>query len=200
MFFDRHWENLFWTFLIFASSRKFCVPSPFVIVSSDIPGLFDSSCFKEKRKANVVKVETAITKESQNIEIIGAATPKLSASYILTTDIYKQLRKLPLDIDSPKAAGFPQNESSFPECFLLNIENVLDEYDEIASKVVDCQQSDEYIHLIKQLPQRKQINDFVVKNNSLYKIENDNDILVIPQLMQTEIIKNIHSKNHLEIS
>ncbi|GFW74811.1 blastopia polyprotein [Trichonephila clavipes] len=45
-----------------------------------------------------------------------------------------------------------------------------------------------------------QINDFVVKNDVLYKIENDNDVLVVPQQMQTEVVKNILSKGHLGIN
>ncbi|GFX28313.1 transposon Tf2-8 polyprotein [Trichonephila clavipes] len=73
-------------------------------------------------------------------------------------------------------------------------------YDEITTKLANCQRNDEYINSLKTLLENKQINDFVVKNDVLYKIENDNDVLVVPQQMQTEIVKNIHSKGHLGIN
>ncbi|GFY13655.1 transposon Tf2-11 polyprotein [Trichonephila clavipes] len=73
-------------------------------------------------------------------------------------------------------------------------------YDEITTKLANCQRNDEYINSLKTLLENKQINDFVVKNDVLYKIENDNDVLVVPQQMQTEIDKNIHSKGHLGIN
>ncbi|GFT73455.1 retrovirus-related Pol polyprotein from transposon 17.6 [Trichonephila clavipes] len=73
-------------------------------------------------------------------------------------------------------------------------------YDEITTKLANCQRNEEYINSLKTLLENKQINDFVVKNDVLYKIENDNDVLVVPQQMQTEIVKNIHSKGHLGIN
>ncbi|GFV06658.1 transposon Tf2-8 polyprotein [Trichonephila clavipes] len=73
-------------------------------------------------------------------------------------------------------------------------------YDEITTKLANCQRNDEYINSLKTLLENKQINDFVVKNDVLYKIENDNDVLVVPQQMQTEIVKNFHSKGHLGIN
>ncbi|GFT82408.1 retrovirus-related Pol polyprotein from transposon 17.6 [Trichonephila clavipes] len=73
-------------------------------------------------------------------------------------------------------------------------------YDEITTKLANCQRNDEYIIPLKTLLENKQINDFVVKNDVLYKIEDDNDVLVVPQQMQTEIVKNIHSKGHLGIN
>ncbi|GFW47157.1 transposon Tf2-6 polyprotein [Trichonephila clavipes] len=73
-------------------------------------------------------------------------------------------------------------------------------YDEITTKLANCQRNDEYINSLKTLLENKQINDFIVKNDVLYKIENDNDVLVVSQQMQTEIVKNIHSKGHLGIN
>ncbi|GFT96335.1 retrovirus-related Pol polyprotein from transposon 17.6 [Trichonephila clavipes] len=73
-------------------------------------------------------------------------------------------------------------------------------YDEITTKLANCQRNDEYINSLKTLLENKQINDFVVKNDVLYKIKNDNDVLVVSQHMQTEIVKNIHSKGHLGIN
>ncbi|GFX39987.1 hypothetical protein TNCV_2647501 [Trichonephila clavipes] len=72
--------------------------------------------------------------------------------------------------------------------------------DEITTKLANCQRNDEYINSLKTLLENKQINNFDVKNYILYKIENDNDVLVVPQQMQTEIVKNIHSKGHLGIN
>ncbi|GFV87070.1 transposon Tf2-9 polyprotein [Trichonephila clavipes] len=73
-------------------------------------------------------------------------------------------------------------------------------YDEITTKLANCQRNDEYINSLKTLLENKKINDFVVKNDVLFKIENDNDVLVVPQQMQTDIVKNIHSKGHLGIN
>ncbi|GFS81504.1 transposon Tf2-11 polyprotein [Trichonephila clavipes] len=73
-------------------------------------------------------------------------------------------------------------------------------YDEITTKLANCQRNDEYINSLKTLLENKQINDFVVKNDVLYKIENNNDVLVVPQQIQTEIVKNIHCKGHLGIN
>ncbi|GFW52414.1 transposon Tf2-9 polyprotein [Trichonephila clavipes] len=70
-------------------------------------------------------------------------------------------------------------------------------YDEITTKLTNCRRNDEYINSLKPLLENRQINDFVVKNDVLCKIENDNGVLVVPQQMQTEIVKNIHSKGHL---
>ncbi|GFY17581.1 retrovirus-related Pol polyprotein from transposon 17.6 [Trichonephila clavipes] len=73
-------------------------------------------------------------------------------------------------------------------------------YDEITTKLANYPRNDEYINSLKTPLENKPINDFVVKNHVLYKIENDNDVLVLPQQMQTEIVKNIHSKGHLGIN
>ncbi|GFX05017.1 transposon Tf2-9 polyprotein [Trichonephila clavipes] len=73
-------------------------------------------------------------------------------------------------------------------------------YDEKTTKLANCQRNDEYINSLKTLLENKQINDFVVKNDVLYKIENNNDVLVVPQQMLTETVKNIHSKGHLGIN
>ncbi|GFT82414.1 transposon Tf2-8 polyprotein [Trichonephila clavipes] len=73
-------------------------------------------------------------------------------------------------------------------------------YDEITTKLVNCQRNNEYIISLKTLLENKQTTEFVAKNDVLYKIENDNHVLVVPQQMQTEIVKNIHSKGHLGIN
>ncbi|XP_042913385.2 retrovirus-related Pol polyprotein from transposon 17.6 [Parasteatoda tepidariorum] len=72
--------------------------------------------------------------------------------------------------------------------------------DELTSKIVTCQINDEYINSIKQLLENKSIDDFVVKNNVLYKLENDNYLLVVPQQMQTDIIKSTHANGHFGIT
>ncbi|GBO22891.1 Transposon Tf2-9 polyprotein [Araneus ventricosus] len=73
-------------------------------------------------------------------------------------------------------------------------------HDEITSRIVNCQQSDEYISSIKQLLENKQINDFVLKNNVLYKIVNDSDLLVVPEALQNEIIKKVHTNGHFALA
>ncbi|GFW00342.1 transposable element Tcb2 transposase [Trichonephila clavipes] len=73
-------------------------------------------------------------------------------------------------------------------------------YDKITTKLENYQRNDEYISSLKTLLENKKIKDFVVKNDVLHKIENDNNVLVVPQQMQTEIVKNIHCKGHLGIN
>ncbi|GBM37972.1 Transposon Tf2-9 polyprotein [Araneus ventricosus] len=73
-------------------------------------------------------------------------------------------------------------------------------HDEITSRIVNCQQSDEYISSIKQLLENKQINDFVLKNNILYKIVNDSDLLVVPEALQNEIIRKVHTNGHFALA
>ncbi|GBM86924.1 hypothetical protein AVEN_151823-1 [Araneus ventricosus] len=73
-------------------------------------------------------------------------------------------------------------------------------HDEITSRIVNCQQSDEYIGSIKQLLENKQINDFVLKNNVLYKIVKDSDLLVVPEALQNEIIRKVHTNGHFALA
>ncbi|GFT40407.1 transposon Tf2-9 polyprotein [Trichonephila clavipes] len=62
-------------------------------------------------------------------------------------------------------------------------------YDEITTKLANSQRNDEYINSLKTLLENKQINDFVVKNDVLYKIETDNDVLVVPQQSKQKLLK-----------
>ena len=72
--------------------------------------------------------------------------------------------------------------------------------DDSTIKIANSQSNDEYINAIKILLQNGKINDFTIKNNVLYKIENDRDVLVVPQIMQNEIIKKEHSKGHYAVA
>ncbi|GFS75332.1 retrovirus-related Pol polyprotein from transposon 17.6 [Trichonephila clavipes] len=131
---------------------------------------------------------------------------KLSENLVL--HIFKQGAKLELHTDASKF-GYedfnyeiihrPGKQMGHVDC-LSRYPVMTITYDEITTKLANCQRNDEYINSLKHLLENKQINDFVVKNDVLYNIENDNDVLVVPQQMQTEIVKNIHSKGHLGIN
>lgn len=72
--------------------------------------------------------------------------------------------------------------------------------DEITHKIIIAQESDEYIKTLKNLLQQGQINDYVLKNNVLYKIVNDEEVLVVPEMMQVEVVKKCHSLGHFSVA
>ncbi|KMQ83277.1 blastopia polyprotein [Lasius niger] len=72
--------------------------------------------------------------------------------------------------------------------------------DDVTPKIVAAQSKDEYIITIKKLLEEGKTDDYVLKNNVLYKIEKDADVLVVPQTMQGEVIRNAHNKGHYAVS
>ncbi|GFV45594.1 retrovirus-related Pol polyprotein from transposon 17.6, partial [Trichonephila clavipes] len=63
-------------------------------------------------------------------------------------------------------------------------------------KIVNAQESDEYIRTIKKLLQEGKISEFIVSNKILYKISEDQELLVVPEMMQVDVIKKAHSFGH----
>ncbi|GFU49825.1 transposon Tf2-9 polyprotein [Trichonephila clavipes] len=120
---------------------------------------------------------------------------KLSENPVL--HIFKQDAKLELHTDASKF-GYGK-QMGHVDC-LCRYPVMIITYDEKNTKLANSQRNDEYINSLKPLLENKQINDFVVKNDIIYKIENYNDVLVVPQQMHTETVKNIHSKGHLGIN
>ncbi|GFW76899.1 transposon Tf2-11 polyprotein [Trichonephila clavipes] len=68
--------------------------------------------------------------------------------------------------------------------------------DELTYKIVNAQESDEYIRTIKKLLQKGKTSDFIVSNKILYKISEDQELLVVPEIMQVDVIKKAHSFGH----
>ncbi|GFW17480.1 retrovirus-related Pol polyprotein from transposon 17.6 [Trichonephila clavipes] len=65
--------------------------------------------------------------------------------------------------------------------------------DELTYKIVNAQESDEYIRTIKKLLQEGKTSEFIVSNKILYKISEDQELLVVPEMMQVDVIKKAHS-------
>ncbi|GFV11135.1 transposon Tf2-8 polyprotein [Trichonephila clavipes] len=68
--------------------------------------------------------------------------------------------------------------------------------DELTYKIVNAQESDEYIRTIKKLLQEGKTSEFIVSNKILYKISEDQKLLVVPEMMQVDVIKKAHSFGH----
>ncbi|GFU83255.1 transposon Tf2-9 polyprotein [Trichonephila clavipes] len=68
--------------------------------------------------------------------------------------------------------------------------------DELTYKIVNAQESDEYIRTIKKLLQEGKTSEFIVSNKILYKISEDQELLVVPEMMQVDVIKKAHSFGH----
>jgi ribonuclease HI len=67
---------------------------------------------------------------------------------------------------------------------------------DVTQKVKDAQDQDDFISQIKNMLTSTPVDDYFLKNGILYKLHKDKELLVIPQLMQSEIIKNAHSQGH----
>ncbi|GFY30485.1 transposon Tf2-6 polyprotein [Trichonephila clavipes] len=68
--------------------------------------------------------------------------------------------------------------------------------DELTYKIVNAQESDEYIRTIKKMLQEGKTSEFIVSNKILYKISEDQELLVVPEMMQVDVIKKAHSFGH----
>ena len=73
-------------------------------------------------------------------------------------------------------------------------------HDELTHKIITAQDNDEHIKTLKNLLQDGKTNEYVLKNNVLFKIINDKEILVVPEAMQVEVVKNCHSLGHFTIT
>ncbi|GFW63080.1 transposon Tf2-9 polyprotein [Trichonephila clavipes] len=58
--------------------------------------------------------------------------------------------------------------------------------DELTYKIVNAQESDEYIKAIKKLWQEGKTSEFIVSNKILYKISEDQEFLVVPEMISKE--------------
>ncbi|GFS64328.1 retrovirus-related Pol polyprotein from transposon 17.6 [Trichonephila inaurata madagascariensis] len=73
-------------------------------------------------------------------------------------------------------------------------------YDEITAKIQNAQNKAEYITTIKQIEDSGKVNDFRILNDILLKLVDGKELLVVPDSMQTEIIKRAHDKGHFAVA
>ncbi|GFX73458.1 transposon Ty3-I Gag-Pol polyprotein [Trichonephila clavipes] len=62
-----------------------------------------------------------------------------------------------------------------------------------------AQQVDDQITAIKTLLEATLHDNYIVKNKLLYKTVNGTDLLVVPDEMQTNIIKTAHERGHFAV-
>ncbi|GFX08210.1 transposon Tf2-9 polyprotein [Trichonephila clavipes] len=73
-------------------------------------------------------------------------------------------------------------------------------YNEITAKIKNVQINDEYITTIKQLVDSSKVNDFQIRNDIPFKLVEGKELLVVPDSMQTEIIKRAHDRGHFAVA
>ncbi|GFU53710.1 transposon Tf2-9 polyprotein [Trichonephila clavipes] len=64
--------------------------------------------------------------------------------------------------------------------------------DELTYKIVNAQESDEYIRTIKKLLQEGNTSEFISSNKVLYLISEDQELLAVPETLQVDVIKKAH--------
>ena len=70
-------------------------------------------------------------------------------------------------------------------------------YDDVTTKIHKAQAEDDEILKIKtKLDADTSYKEYFIKNDILYKIVNDDELLVVPCRMQAEIIKSAHERGH----
>ena len=71
--------------------------------------------------------------------------------------------------------------------------------DSITTKIQTAQEQDEHIQAIKKILRNNPHEDYILNNDILYKQSNQQDLLVIPDKLQNEIIKNSHENGHFAV-
>lgn len=68
--------------------------------------------------------------------------------------------------------------------------------DGLRSKIVKAQGADEEILTIKEILKEKPYEDYLIKDDILYKFKDGAEVVVIPKAMQNGIIKSIQEEGH----
>lgn len=70
---------------------------------------------------------------------------------------------------------------------------------DISQKVKNAQDQDEFISNIKSLIEKTPSDEYILQNRILYKLYKGLELLVVPQMMQKEIVLNAHSLGHFGV-
>ena len=62
-------------------------------------------------------------------------------------------------------------------------------YDKLMHRIITAQESDKYVKTLKILLQNGQTDEYVLNNNVLFKVVDDKEVLVIPEVMKVEVVK-----------
>jgi len=77
---------------------------------------------------------------------------------------------------------------------------VVDEHDILTVKFKQAQQSDSDVKKMFDAVKRGNINDFVIKNDLLFKEHHGEILLVVPKSMRTQIVKQAHERGHFSVA
>lgn len=70
------------------------------------------------------------------------------------------------------------------------------EVDSSILQVLKAQKQDTEIKAILEILKDRPYEDYLLKNNVLFKLINNQELLVVPRSMQTEIIRKCHEQGH----
>ncbi|KAG5884275.1 hypothetical protein JTB14_021332 [Gonioctena quinquepunctata] len=71
--------------------------------------------------------------------------------------------------------------------------------DGVVERLRQAQELDEHILAIKKILSTEDYEDFFVKSDILYKFVNGRELIVVPKMMQTDIIKKAHEIGHFAL-
>lgn len=81
-------------------------------------------------------------------------------------------------------------------CPEVRVYQISKQEDGLLQRLKLAQKEDDYIQAIRKICQKEDYQDFVVKNNILYKYDSGLDLIVVPKRMQYEIIRRAHEVGH----
>lgn len=88
----------------------------------------------------------------------------------------------------------PGKQMKHADALSRNAVLMINSCNEVTKKIAIAQNNDEYIGTLKQLVNQGD-TAYVIRNDILYKIVEDKELLVVPSSLQTEIVRNAHEKN-----
>lgn len=71
--------------------------------------------------------------------------------------------------------------------------------DNVVIKITNAQENDPELRAIKEVLKSKPYDDYLIRNNVLYKYKDGRELFVVPHEMQNEIIQMAHGKGHFAI-
>jgi len=86
--------------------------------------------------------------------------------------------------------------SRYPSQSVMIIE---EDRSNLITRIVKAQLEDDEIKTVLSKMTQNEYKDFVLRNNILYRMYNDDLLLVVPKIMQYDIIKQTHDKGHFSV-
>lgn len=67
----------------------------------------------------------------------------------------------------------------------------------LIAQVRKGQQEDSQIKLLSEVLKAGSYDDYLMRDNALYRFDNGENLLVSPKAMQNQIIRNVHERGHI---